>query len=84
MFSIDKKKCFLSKEVKNDAKNEWATDYRHNEYFKELKGKLDKEYGLLNKRNIFRKVTRKLFYRNFLFNLFDNFKIKKIFKEIQK
>ena len=84
VFSIDSKKCFLNKEVKNNAKNEWAIDYRHNEYFRELKSKLGKEYRFLNKKNFFRKVIRKLFYRNFLFNLLDNFKIKKIFKEIHK
>ena len=84
MFSIDTRKCFLNKEVKNDAKNEWAIDYRHNEYFKKLKSKLGRENGFLIKRTFFRKITRKLFYRNFLFNLLDNFKIKKIFKEIQK
>ena len=84
VFSIDKKKCFSNKEVKNNAKNEWAIDYRHNEYFKKLKGNLSKKYGHLNKRNLFRKVTRKLFYRNFIFNMLDNLKIKKIFKQIEK
>ena len=84
VFSIDKKKCFSNKEIKNNAKNEWAIDYRHNEYFKELKNNLNKKYGHLNKRSIFRKFTRKLFYRNFIFNMLDNLKIKKIFKQIEK
>ena len=84
VFSVDSKKCFSNKEVKNNAKNEWAIDYRHNEYFRELKSKLGKEYRFLSKKNFFRKVIRKLFYRNFLFNLLDNIKIKKIFKEIHK
>ena len=84
VFSIDSKKCFLNKEVNNKAKNEWAIDYRHNEYFKEIKDTLDKKYGLMNKRNFFRRLTRKIFYRNFLFNVFDNLKIKKIFKEMEK
>ena len=84
VFSIDSKKCFLNKEVSNNAKNEWAIDYRHSEYFRELKNKLDKKYSYLNKRSFFRRIIRKLFYRNFMFNIIDNFKIKKIFKEIGK
>ena len=82
VFSIDSKKCFSNKEVSNKAKNEWAIDYRHNEYFRNIKTKIDSEYKHLNKRNFFRKIIRKLFYRNFLFNIFDNLKIKKIFKEM--
>lgn len=82
VFSIDSKKCFSNKEVSNKAKNEWAIDYRHNEYFRNIKTKIDSEYKNLNKRNFFRKIIRKLFYRNFLFNIFDNSKIKKIFKEM--
>ena len=84
VFSIDSKKCFLNKEVNNKAKNEWAIDYRHNEYFKGIKDELDKKYGLMNKRSFFRRLTRKIFYRNFLFNIFDNLKLKKIFKEMEK
>lgn len=83
VFSIDSKKCFMNKEVSNKAKNEWAIDFRHNEYFKGIKKKLDNEYKYLNKKNFFRKIIRKIFYRNFLFNIFDNLKIKKIYKEIK-
>ena len=82
VFSIDSKKCFKNKEVANKAKNEWAIDYRHNEYFGDLKSKLAKKYGLLNKRSFFRRIIRKIFYRNFIFNLLDNIKIKKIFKDL--
>ena len=82
VFSIDSKKCFENKEVANKAKNEWAIDYRHNEYFGDLKSKLDKKYGLLNKRSFFRRIVRKIFYRNFIFNLLDNIKIKKILRDL--
>ena len=82
VFSIDSKKCFENKEVANKAKNEWAIDYRHNEYFGDLKSKLNKRYGLLNKRSFFRRIIRKIFYRNFIFNLLDNIKIKKIFRDL--
>ena len=82
VFSIDSQKCFQNKEVANKAKNEWAIDYRHNEYFGELKSKLNKKYGLLNKRSVFRKIIRKIFYRNFIFNLLDNVKIKKILRDL--
>ena len=82
VFSIDSKKCFENKEVANKAHNEWAIDYRHNEYFGDLKSKLDKKYGLLNKRSFFRRIIRKIFYRNFIFNLLDNIKIKKIFRDL--
>ena len=84
VFYIDSKKCFLNKEVNNKAKNEWAIDYRHNEYFQGIKDELNKKYWLMNKRSFFRRLTRKIFYRNFLFNIFDNLKIKKIFKEMIK
>ena len=82
VFSIDSRKCFQNKEVSNKAQNEWAIDYRHNEYFGGLKSKLDKRYGLLNKRSFFRRILRKIFYRNFIFNVLDNIKIKKIFKDL--
>ena len=82
VFSIDSKKCFENKEVANKAHNEWAIDYRHNEYFGNLKSKLDRKYGLLNKRSFFRRIIRKIFYRNFIFNLLDNIKIKKIFRDL--
>ena len=49
VFSIDSKKCFTNKEVSNKAKNEWAIDYRHNEYFRNIKTKIDSEYKHLNK-----------------------------------
>ena len=84
VFSIDSKKCFFNKEIYNDGKNDGAIDYRHNEYFKELKNKMDQKYGLMHKRSFFRKIIRKLLYRNFMFNILDNFKLKKIFKEIDK
>jgi len=82
VFSINSKKCIKNKEVYNDAQNEWAIDYRHNEYFGKLKLKLDKKYGLLNKRSIYRRIIRKIFYRNFIFNFLDNIKIKKILREL--
>ncbi len=83
VFSIDSKKCFQNKEVHNKAQNEWAIDYRHNEYFGKLKLKLDKKYGLLNKRSFYRRIIRKIFYKNFIFNFLDNIKIKKIFRELE-
>ena len=83
VFSIDSKKCFQNKEVYNKAQNEWAIDYRHNEYFEKLKMKLDRKYGLLNKRSPLRRIIRKIFFKNFIFNILDNIKIKKIFKELE-
>ena len=82
VFSIDSKKCFKNKEVHNEAQNEWAIDYRHNEYFGKLKLKLDKKYGLLNKRSFYRRIIRKIFYKNLIFNFLDKIKIKKIFREL--
>ena len=84
VFSIDSTKCFKNKEIHNDAKNEWAIDYRHNEYFGNLKNKINKKYSQLNEKSFFRKIIRKLFYRNFIFNIIDNLKIKKILKEVEK
>ncbi len=83
VFSVNSKKCFQNKEVGNKAKNEWAIDYRHNEYFGKFKSKLDKKYGQLNKRSFIRRIIRKIFYRNFIFNLIDNIKIKKILRDLE-
>ncbi len=83
VFSIDSRKCFKNKEVSNKAKNEWSIDYRHNEYFGKFKSKLDKKYGLLNKRSFFRRIIRKILYRNFIFNLLDNIKIGKILRDLK-
>ena len=82
VLSVETKKCIKSREVFNNADNEWAIDYRNNEYFAELKNKLDKKYGLLNKRSFFRRFIRKIFYKNFIFNMLDNLKIKKILRDI--
>ena len=35
--------------MSNKAQNEWAIDYRHNEYFGKFKSKLDKKYGIKDK-----------------------------------
>tara|TARA_B100000780_G_C21079661_1_gene434727 strand:- start:147 stop:1004 length:858 start_codon:yes stop_codon:yes gene_type:complete len=84
VFSIDSKKCFKSSEVYNKAKNEWEVDYRHNDYFEKTRDFITKKYSFLNNINIFRKLIRKLFYRNFLINFYENHKIRKIFKNIKK
>ena len=83
VFSIDSKKCFKSTELYNKAKNEWAVDYRHDDYFKKTRNIIAKNYNYLNDINIFRKIIRKLFYRNSLINFYENRKIQKIFKYIK-
>jgi len=83
VFSINSKKCFKSKEVYNKAKNEWAIDYRHNDYFKKTKTIINNKYAYLNNSNAIRKILRKLLYRNLFFDFYENQKIKKIFRDIK-
>jgi hypothetical protein len=84
VFSIDSKKCFKSSEIYNKAKNELEVDYRHNDYFEKTRDFIEKKYSFLNNIDIFRKLIRKLFYRNFIINFYENHKIRKIFKDIKK
>ena len=83
VFSIDSKKCFKSTELFNKTRNIWEMDYRHEDYFKKTRNMIAKKYSYLNNNKIFRKITRKLFYRNSLINFYENQKIRKIFRDIK-
>ncbi len=83
VFSIDPKKCFKSTEVFNKIESEWEIDYRHDDYFKKTRDMITKKYNYLNSINIFKKIIRKLFYKNLLINFYENQKIKKIFQQIK-
>tara|TARA_Y100000590_G_scaffold467581_1_gene646946 strand:- start:6 stop:863 length:858 start_codon:yes stop_codon:yes gene_type:complete len=84
VFNINEKKCFMSYLSKNKAKNEWAIDYRNNEYFPKTKDIINKKFNSLNETRFFRKIIRKVFYKNFIFNIYENIKLKEIFKLIEK
>ena len=84
VFYIDEKKCFESTLLRNNEKWEGATEYRDNEYFSNLKKFIENNMKFINKIKIFRKIIRKLFYKNSLFNIYENYLISKIFKEISK
>ena len=70
--------------LRNNEKWEGATEYRDNEYFSNLKKFIENNMKFINKIKIFRKIIRKLFYKNSLFNIYENYLISKIFKEISK
>jgi len=44
---------------------------------------MNTRFGLLSNNKLFRKILRKIFYKNFLFRLYENMKLKKIFNEIE-
>jgi hypothetical protein len=84
VFNIDTNKCKISKSVQNNAKNEWALDFRNNEYFDKTKKIINTKFTFLNNSKFFKKIIRKIFYKNFIFRFYENIKLKKIFNEVEK
>ena len=84
VFNINKNKCRISKSIKNNAKNEWAIDYRDNEYFHKTKKVINTKFMMLNNNKLFKKIVRKILYKNFIFQIYENIKLKKIFNAIEK
>ena len=84
VFNINEAKCKISKSVTNNAKNEWAIDYRNNEYFDKTKEIINKKFVYLNKNKLFKKIIRKILYKNFIFQFYENIKLKKIFDQLKK
>ena len=84
VFNINKNKCRISKGIKNNAKNEWAIDYRNNEYFHKTKKIINTKFMMLNNNKLFKKIARKILYKNFIFQIYENIKLKKIFNAIEK
>ncbi len=84
VFNINEKKCQISKIIKNKTKNEWAADYRNNEYFHKTKKIINKNFTIFNKNKFLKKILRKILYKNFIFKIYENIKLKKIFNKIEK
>jgi len=84
VFNINKNKCKISESVQNNATSEFIVDFRNNEYFYKTKKIMNTRFGLLSNNKLFKKILRKIFYKNFLFKLYENVKLKKIFNEIKK
>jgi hypothetical protein len=84
VFNINEKKCFLSYLTNNKAKNEWAIDYRNNEYFPKTKEIINKRFNSVKEKKIIKKIIRKIFYKNIFFNFYENIKLKVIFRSIKK
>ena len=84
VFNINKNKCRINKSIKNNAKNEWAIDYRNNEYFHKTKKIINTKFMMLNNNKLLKKIVRKILYKNFIFQIYENIKLKKIFNAIEK
>jgi len=84
VFNIDEKKCFISNNITNNKKYEFTDDFRNNEYFPRVKKLISKKFNFLNKITFLRKIVRKVFYKNLFFKTYENFKLRSIFKTINK
>ena len=82
VFDINENKCFKSSLVRNQENWEGSVEYRNNEYFTKTKNFIENKFKTFNKISIFRKIIRKLFYKNIFFNIYENYLISKIFKKI--
>ena len=82
VFNIDSEKCFSSSPIIN--KDNWgaATDQRDNEYFNKTKKYIQQNLSFFDKFKILKKIKRKLFYKNFIFDLYEKFRICKIYKKL--
>ena len=81
VLKISQIKSRKSSMIFNDAKDEYFLDFRNNEYFGVIRNFTEEKLKYLNQIKIFKKILRKIFYRNMLFNLLENKKIKKIKKK---
>jgi len=84
VFNIDEKKCFISNSITNNKKYEFTDDFRNNEYFTGVKKLISNKFNFLNKVTFIRKIIRKIFYKNLFFKIYENFKLRNIFKIIIK
>ena len=82
VFNIDSEKCFSSSPIIN--KDNWGaeTDQRDNEYFNKTKEYIQQNLSFFDKFKILKKIKRKLLYKNFIFDLFEKFRIYKIYKKL--
>src|SRR6056300_140523 len=82
VLNIDSEKCFSSSPIIN--KDNWgaATDQRDNEYFNKTKEYIQQNLSFFDKFKILKKIKRKLFYKNFIFDLYEKFRICKIYKKL--
>ena len=82
VLNINSEKCFPSSPLMN--KDNWnaATEQRNNEYFNKTKEYVQKNLYFFEKFKILKKLKRKILYKNSFFDLFEKFKIYKIFKEL--
>ena len=83
VFNINKNKCKKSRFIDNFYNTNNLNDFRHNAYFHKTKRYLNKNYSFINKKKFLRKIIRKMLYKNFLIEFYENIKIKKIFKDIR-
>ena len=77
VLKISQIKCKKSSMIFNDAKDEYFLDFRNSEYFNNFRNLIENKLKFLYRFKIFRKILRKILYRNILFNLFENKKLKK-------
>ena len=84
VFNIDEKKCFISNNITNNKKYEFIEDFRNSEYFTGVKKLISNKFNFLNKTVFLRKIIRKIFYKNLFLKIYENFKLRSIFKIIIK
>lgn len=82
ILKIDSEKCFFSSVLMNKDYWDAAVEQRDNEYFSKTKKHIQKNFSFLDNYKILKKIKRKILYKNFLLDLFEKFKIYKIYKEI--
>jgi hypothetical protein len=84
VFNINKNKCKKSKFITNFINTNNLNDFRHDAYFQNTKKFINKKLEFINKIKFLRKIIRKLLYKNFLIEFYENARIKKILKDIKR
>lgn len=83
VLKINEDECFMSSPIVN--KDNWKPeiDQKNNEYFNKTKKYINENLSFLDKYKILNKIKRKLLYKNFLFDLFEKYKIYRIYKNLK-
>ena len=82
VFKINSTKCLKSKSISNKIKDPPLNEMRNSFHFKKTKKFINNNFSSLTKFKIFKKIERKLFYRNRFLNIKENREINKIIKKL--
>jgi len=82
VLKINASKCFKSKPISNKVKDPPLNEMRNSFHFNKTKNFINNNFSFLTQFKIFKKIERKLFYRNRFLNMKENRQINKIINKL--